>query len=152
MDDVTPEIAQITIDTTHARASAEFWRALLGLVYREGHEPRADGEDDPAGHDWLNLYSPLNRRTLAFQQVDELPRSTGPDDTIPQQMHLDLTEVEVHLLRNRVVRPCRARKLVDLLEGKGATVERRVEVQPVVTGGIVFAVGARLVTFAVDQP
>ncbi|MGC2169227.1 MAG: VOC family protein [Acidimicrobiales bacterium] len=91
MDDITPQIVQITIDTTHARASAEFWRALLGLVYREGHEPRADGEDDPAGHDWLNLYSPLTHRTLAFQQVDELPRSTWPDDAIPQQMHLDLT-------------------------------------------------------------
>jgi catechol 2,3-dioxygenase-like lactoylglutathione lyase family enzyme len=91
MDDVTPQIAQITIDTTHARASAEFWRALLGLVYREGHEPRADGEDDPAGHDWLNLYSPLGHRTLAFQQVDVLTPSTWPDDAVPQQMHLDLT-------------------------------------------------------------
>ena len=91
MDDVTPQIAQITIDTTHARASAEFWRALLGLVYREGHEPPAGGQDDPAGHDWLNLYSPLNRRALAFQRVEELPRSTWPDDGVPQQMHLDLT-------------------------------------------------------------
>jgi hypothetical protein len=68
MDDVTPHIAQITIDTTHARASAEFWRALLGLVYREGHEPRADGEDDPSGHDWLNLYSPAGHRALAFSR------------------------------------------------------------------------------------
>ena len=28
---------------------------------------------------------------VAFQQVDTLPRSTWPDTTVPQQLHLDLT-------------------------------------------------------------
>lgn len=39
-----PKLRQIVLDTTNARASAEFWRGLLGLVYRPGHEPPPDGQ------------------------------------------------------------------------------------------------------------
>lgn len=86
-----PHFRQIVIDTTHARRSAEFWRQLLGLEHRIGHEQPAPGDDDPAGVDWLNVRSPDGSPLLAFQQVDTLPPSTWPEPEVAQQLHLDLT-------------------------------------------------------------
>ena len=91
MREVTPQLSQVVVDTTDARRAAEFWRRLLGLVYRPGDEPPAPDEDDPAGRDWLCLRRPDGAPLLAFQQVDELPRSTWPDSAVPQQLHLDTT-------------------------------------------------------------
>jgi catechol 2,3-dioxygenase-like lactoylglutathione lyase family enzyme len=96
----------VVFDTTNARASAEFWRHLLGLEYRPGHEAPAPGEDDSAGEDWLNLRAPDGSPALAFQQVAELPRSTWPDAGIPQQLHLDLTvssKSDLDLVHSRVL-------------------------------------------------
>jgi Glyoxalase-like domain len=90
-DPVVPHLAQTTFDTTNPRVSAEFWRQLLDLVYREGHEPPEAGTDDAAGRDWLNLLTRDGASCLAFQGVEELSRSTWPVATIPQQLHLDLT-------------------------------------------------------------
>lgn len=56
LDSQRPKLSQIIMDTTSARDAAEFWRELLGLVYRPGHEPPPDAEDDVAGRDWLNLF------------------------------------------------------------------------------------------------
>ena len=89
--DGTPRLRQVVVDSTDARRSAEFWRQLLGLVYRQGHEPPADGADDQAGRDWLNLRTADGSPALAIQQVDQLARSTWPDARVPQQLHLDLT-------------------------------------------------------------
>ncbi len=83
------------LDTTDARRAAEFWRQLLGLAYRPGHEPPTPGDDDPAGRDWLNLRLPDGRPVLAFQQVAELRRTTWPHPSVPQQLHLDLTVRDV---------------------------------------------------------
>ena len=91
MPEVSPKLAQVVLDTTDARRAAEFWRQLLGLVYRDGHEPPGPGDDDVAGRDWLNLRQPDGSPVLAFQQVRRLERSTWPDDEVPQQLHLDLT-------------------------------------------------------------
>ena len=85
------ELRQVVLDSTDARRSAEFWRQLLGLVYRPGHEPPAPGEDDRAGRDWLNLRRPDGTPLLAFQQVARLPAATWPSHEVPQQLHLDLT-------------------------------------------------------------
>lgn len=90
-DAPVPRIRQIVLDTTDARRSAEFWRRLLGLTYREGHEPPPPGADDPAGRDWLNLRYPDGSPCLACQQVRELPPASWPEDGVPQQLHLDLT-------------------------------------------------------------
>jgi hypothetical protein len=101
-----PQIAQIVLDSTNPRASAEFWRKFLNLVYREGHEAPEPGADDPAGNDWLNLMTRDGRPCLAFQWVEELPRSTWPEATIPQQLHLDLTVGtfdELQSARDRVI-------------------------------------------------
>lgn len=87
---ITPRLTQVVIDTTNPRASAEFWRQLLGLVYRKGHEPPLAG-DDLVGRDWLNLLTPNGDPCLAFQAVDELSHSTWPDPKVSQQLHLDLT-------------------------------------------------------------
>jgi hypothetical protein len=88
---VVPQIAQVVLDSTNPRTSAEFWRQLLDLHYREGHETPEAGQDDPSGGDWLNLETSTGAPCLAFQKVDVLPRSTWPEATIPQQLHLDLT-------------------------------------------------------------
>lgn len=76
-----PRLRQVVIDTTNARMSAEFWRQLLGLEYRAGHERPLPGDDDPAGGSWLNLRSPDG----------VVLRSTWPEPEVPQQLHLDLT-------------------------------------------------------------
>ena len=80
-----PRIRQVVLDTTDARALAEFYRQLFGLTYRPGDEAT-----DPAGDDWLVLRGDGDFG-LAFQQVDDLPRSTWPEPVIPQQLHLDTT-------------------------------------------------------------
>ncbi len=85
-----PRIRQIVLDTTDARALAEFYRHLFGLRYRAGDEPPVPDEPDPNGSDWLVLDNP-DGVPLAFQQVTELPRSTWPDPAVPQQLHLDTT-------------------------------------------------------------
>ena len=90
-DSSVPRLRQVVFDSTDVRASAEFWREVLGLVYRAGDEPPSAGEDDPAGADWLNLQRRDGTPLLAFQQVAELPRSTWPEARVPQQLHLDIT-------------------------------------------------------------
>ncbi|ARK06600.1 MULTISPECIES: VOC family protein [Cellulosimicrobium] len=95
MADVFPRIAQVVLDTTDARALAEFYRGLFGLEYRAGDEPPAAGEPDPDGADWLVLRAAPGGVQLAFQQVGALPPSTWPDDGVPQQLHLDCTVPDV---------------------------------------------------------
>lgn len=102
----TPRMCQVVFDTTDARRAAEFWRLLLGLVYPGVHEPPAEGEDDPAGRDWLNLTDPDGTPRLAFQQVAELLPTTWPDAGVPQQLHLDLwvdDVVELDAVHQRVL-------------------------------------------------
>jgi catechol 2,3-dioxygenase-like lactoylglutathione lyase family enzyme len=83
-----PRLLQTALDATDVRGLAEFYRELLGLRYRDGDEPPTDGSPDDA--DWLVLLDEDGTRRLAFQQTDQLPRSTWPDPTVPQQLHLDL--------------------------------------------------------------
>jgi catechol 2,3-dioxygenase-like lactoylglutathione lyase family enzyme len=85
-----PILRQTVLDTTDPRASAEFWRELLGWAYRPGDEPPAAGEPDPRGEDWLVLRA-AGGVGLAFQRVEELPRATWPAGPVPQQLHLDLS-------------------------------------------------------------
>ena len=84
-----PQLLHTAIDTTDARALAEFYRQLLGLQYRQGDEPLADGDADDA--DWLVLVDPSGARRLAFQQVERLEPTTWPTHDVPMQMHLDFT-------------------------------------------------------------
>ena len=84
-----PQLLHTAIDTTDARALAEFYRQLLGLRYRQGDEPPAAVEADDA--DWLVLVDANGTRKLAFQQVERLERTTWPSHDVPMQMHLDLT-------------------------------------------------------------
>lgn len=89
MSDV-PRLAQVVLDTTDARRLAEFYREFLGFRYRPGDEPPPAGAADERGRDWLVLLAPDGHRALAFQQVGSLKPTTWPDDTVPQQMHLDV--------------------------------------------------------------
>jgi hypothetical protein len=90
-----PQLRTVVLDTTEARALAEFYRQLLGYEYRPGDEPPAPGEPDPAGHDWLVIKEPGGTARVAFQQVPQLPEATWPDGPVPQQLHLDLTVTTV---------------------------------------------------------
>jgi catechol 2,3-dioxygenase-like lactoylglutathione lyase family enzyme len=84
-----PQLLHTAIDTTNARRLAEFYRQLLGLQYRAGDEPPADGDADEA--DWLVLVDSSGSRKLAFQQVERLEPTTWPKHDVPMQMHLDFT-------------------------------------------------------------
>jgi hypothetical protein len=97
-----PVLRAVAIDATDARAVAEFYRQLLGYTYRAGDEPPPAGEPDPRGQDWLVLRDRTGAARIAVQQVQELPRTTWPDATIPQQLHLDMTVAdEAELARQR---------------------------------------------------
>jgi catechol-2,3-dioxygenase len=84
-----PHLLHTVLDTTDVRSLAEFYRRLLGLAYRPGDEPPAEGAPDEA--DWLVLTDGDGVRKLAFQQVDELTRTTWPSPEVPMQLHLDMT-------------------------------------------------------------
>jgi catechol 2,3-dioxygenase-like lactoylglutathione lyase family enzyme len=84
-----PRLLHTVLDTTDPRELAEFYRRLLGLRYRRGDEPPADGTTDDA--DWLVLTDSSGARRLAFQQVDSLPRTTWPRHDVPMQLHVDYT-------------------------------------------------------------
>lgn len=81
-----PQLLQTVLDTREPRQLAEFYRQLLGLSYRAGDEPFADGPDDP---DWLVLTDAHGARRLAFQLAEELKPTTWPSPDVPMQMHLD---------------------------------------------------------------
>ncbi len=70
-----PRLLQTVLDTTDPRGLAEFYRALLGYTYRVGDEPPLDGTPDRP--DWLVLTG--GSQQLAFQQVEELPRTNWPE-------------------------------------------------------------------------
>jgi hypothetical protein len=84
-----PQLLHTVLDSTEPRLLAEFYRQLLGLRYREGDEPPADGRVDDA--DWLVLVDSRGVRKLAFQQVERLDRTTWPSHEVPMQLHLDFT-------------------------------------------------------------
>lgn len=99
-------LVQTVLDSTDARRLAEFYRSLLGLVYREGDEPPPEGEPDGRGRDWLVLRTPEGLPQLAVQQVERLAAPTWPDGPVPQQMHLDLSvpsRAELHVQHERVL-------------------------------------------------
>ena len=97
-----PVLMHTALDATDVRALAEFYRELLGLRYRPGDEPPADGGADD--EDWLVLVDDAGRRVLAFQQVPALARPTWPAHDVPKQMHVDfrvptVDELERHRRR-----------------------------------------------------
>ena len=90
-----PALRAVAIDATDARTVAEFYRQLLGYLYRPGDEPPPAGQPDPKGEDWLVLTDRAGQARLAVQAVAELLASTWPDPRVPQQLHLDLTVANV---------------------------------------------------------
>jgi catechol 2,3-dioxygenase-like lactoylglutathione lyase family enzyme len=96
-----PRLLHTVVDGTDIRGLAEFYRRLLGLVYRPGDEPPTSGADDT---DWLVLTDEQGRRMLAFQQVEELTRTTWPSDEVPMQLHLDFTVPDVDELARQHAR------------------------------------------------
>ena len=106
MSNTFPTLRAVVLDATDARAVGEFYRELLGYVYRPGDEPPPPGEPDPQGEDWLVLRDRTGEARVAIQRVDDLPASTWPEAEIPQQLHLDLTVGDIDELavqRDRAV-------------------------------------------------
>ena len=106
MPDSFPALRTTVLDTTNARALGEFYRQLLGFVYRSGDELPPPGQPDTQGEDWLVLRDGTGEARLAIQQVAELAPSTWPDAAVPQQLHMDLTVPnmdELTLQRDRAV-------------------------------------------------
>jgi catechol 2,3-dioxygenase-like lactoylglutathione lyase family enzyme len=102
MPETFPVLRAVALDATDARQLAEFYRQLLGFVYRAGDEPPPPGEHDARGEDWLVLRDRDGVARLAFQHVAELARPTWPDPAVPQQLHLDLTVADTaELARQR---------------------------------------------------
>jgi catechol 2,3-dioxygenase-like lactoylglutathione lyase family enzyme len=97
-----PRLLHTVLDTTDARALAEFYRELLGLRYRPGDEPPAGDAHDDRG--WLVLTDAEGVRKLAFQQVDRLARTTWPSPDVPMQLHLDMTVPDRQELERQRVR------------------------------------------------
>lgn len=110
-----PIVRQVVIDCPDARALAEFYRQLFGMLYRPGDEPPKPAEHDPNGNDWLVLRDPGGRFGLAFQQVPGLPQPTWPDGPRPQMLHLDTTVPTVGDLHAQVAHALQlgARLLLD---------------------------------------
>jgi len=92
-----PELMHTALDAIDVRGLAEFYRVLLGVRYRPGDEPPADGSAD--GEDWLVLVDADGSRVLAFQEVPTLDRPTWPTHDVPKQMHLDFRVATVAELR-----------------------------------------------------
>jgi catechol 2,3-dioxygenase-like lactoylglutathione lyase family enzyme len=112
-----PQLLHTVLDTTEPRLLAEFYRQLLGLRYREGDEPPADGRVDDA--DWLVLVDSRGVRKLAFQQVERLDRTTWPRHEVPMQLHLDFTVssvTELHRQRE-IAESLGAEVLLDRTDG-----------------------------------
>jgi catechol 2,3-dioxygenase-like lactoylglutathione lyase family enzyme len=97
-----PQLLHTVLDTTDVRGLAEFYRELLGLQYRPGDEPPADGSSDDA--DWLVLTDAAGTRKLAFQLVDELTPTTWPAADVPMQLHIDYTVSSVGELQRQRAR------------------------------------------------
>jgi catechol 2,3-dioxygenase-like lactoylglutathione lyase family enzyme len=97
-----PQLLHTVLDTTRPRELAEFYRQLLGLSYRPGDEPPADGSTD--GADWLVLTDSAGVRKLAFQQVGQLTPTTWPKDDVPMQLHVDFTVSSISELQRQRAR------------------------------------------------
>jgi len=96
-----PSLLHTVLDTTEPRRLAEFYRELLGLRYRPGDEPPADGPDDA---DWLVLTDADGHRVLAFQQVERLEPTTWPTHDVPMQLHVDFTVRDIEELERHRAR------------------------------------------------
>ncbi|WP_027342342.1 VOC family protein [Hamadaea tsunoensis] len=90
-----PILMHTAIDATDVRGLAEFYRRFLGLRYRPGDEPPAEGPDDEG---WLVLVDDAGNRVIAVNHVRELAPATWPSDEVPKQMHLDFRVRDVEEL------------------------------------------------------
>lgn len=107
-----PAVLQTVLDGEDIRTLAEFYRHLLGLVYRPGDEVPPGGEDDAQ---WLVLTYPEGTRCLAFQQAAQVTPTTWPDPAVPMQLHLDVTVADRDALERHYARAVKlgARLLLD---------------------------------------
>ena len=92
-----PQLLHTVLDTTRPRELAEFYRRLLGLRYRPGDEPPADGEPDDA--DWLVLVDADGRAQARLPAGrapgrDDVARARRPDAAARRLHGLDRAELD----------------------------------------------------------
>jgi predicted enzyme related to lactoylglutathione lyase len=80
----------VVLDTPHPRALAEFYCALLGW--------RIVSEDE----DWVTIRG-ASGVGMGFQLAPDLKPPTWPDNTIPQQSHLDVNVPDLDVGEQRVL-------------------------------------------------
>ena len=91
---------QVVLESEDVRGLAEFYRQMFGFTYLERHEPPPPGE--PARRVRTAGAAQLRRRgRVAFQQVDQLPRSPVPDPTDPADAALDTSVPDVEELHRQ---------------------------------------------------
>ena len=93
-----PALRTVVIDATNAREVAEFWRQLLGYLYRPGDECPPPGQPDLKGEDWLVLTDREGQPRLAVAARRRAGNVDLACPEIPQQLHLDLTVPDVEVL------------------------------------------------------
>jgi catechol 2,3-dioxygenase-like lactoylglutathione lyase family enzyme len=82
-----PVLLHTAIDARDCRTLGEFYRQLLGLRYRDGEEPPAEGTPDDA--DWLVLLDDDGNRVLTIQEKKDTTPPTWTSEEVPIQMHMD---------------------------------------------------------------
>lgn len=97
-----PVLLHTVLDAPDCRGLAEFYRQLLGLHYRPGEEPPADGVPDDA--DWLVLLNDAEERVVTVQEKKNTTPPTWPSERVPMQAHMDfkvptVQELERHRAR-----------------------------------------------------
>ena len=103
--EVRPQLLHTVLDAADVRGEAEFWRQLLGLVYRPGDDLPVDASE-PDDSDWLVLTRDDGTRVLAIQEVEALEPSRWPERGHPSGSHLDTTvssRADLDLAHDRVV-------------------------------------------------
>lgn len=90
-DGAVPRFDTVTIDCPEPRALAEFYGALL-----EWPVPDGDG-------DYVALDPPGGGTALTFQRAPGYVAPTWPDQSVPQQMHLDLAVDDPDAAHDRAI-------------------------------------------------
>lgn len=111
-----PVLLHTALDARDCRALAEFYRQFLGLHYRDGDEPRAEGSSDDG--DWLVLLDDKGSRVVTIQEKGDTTPPKWPSEEVPMQMHMDFKVPTVEdLKRHReVAEKLGARVLYDCSE------------------------------------
>lgn len=85
------------LDTPDPRALAEFYCAMLGWEIQSGDWQAGDGNE------WVTIRAAAGGPGMAFQLAPDHVAPSWPDNSIPQQFHLDLNVPDLDVGEQQVV-------------------------------------------------